>query len=54
MREVVFYGIIVLLGLVVVNGVGITTFLLGEQILHSHEAGPTSGAYKQDPKGCRD
>ena len=54
MREVILYGIIVLLGLVTVNGIGVTTFLLGEQILHSQEVGSTPGAREKDPKGCQD
>ena len=44
MREAILYGIIVLLGLVAMNGVGITTFLLGEQIFNSQEIGPTTVA----------
>jgi hypothetical protein len=43
MREVILYGMIVLFGLAAVNGVGITTFLLGEHLFHSQEVGSTTG-----------
>ena len=43
MREVILYGIIVIAGLVAVNGVGVTTFLLGEHLFHSQRVGPTTG-----------
>ena len=33
MRQLVFYGLVFLLGLVTVVGVGVTTFLLGERLL---------------------
>ena len=44
MREVILYGIIVIAGLVAVNGVGVTTFLLGEHLFHNQEIGPTTNA----------
>ena len=43
MRQSILFGIIILIGLVAVNGVGITTFLLGEH-LHSHKTGPATVA----------
>ena len=43
MKQPILYGIIVLFGLVAVNGVGITTFLLGEH-LHSQKSSPTTAA----------
>ena len=43
MKESILYGIIVLLGLVAVNGVGLTTFWLGEH-LHSQNAAPITVA----------
>jgi len=54
MREVILYGIIVIAGLVAVNGVGVTTFLLGEHLFHSPESGSTTGACEKDPKGFPD
>ena len=41
MGQSVLYGIIIVFGSVAVNGVGITTFLLGEH-LHSHKTGPSA------------